>query len=1092
MEKIDYDYLTGLYNRKGMEEYFNTLNVDEPVQVMFIDLDNFKTVNDMYGHASGDDTLIGFAAMIQSVVPSDAACSRIGGDEFVILIPGFYLRDKLADIAADILQSIRRERVNNSAFEVISASIGIVWEVYPGEGLDELLNYSDAAMYKAKLLGKDNYVFFDEYEDKILAEKEMEVTAATALKEGRFIIKYHPVIHLQSSKLLRTEACCFWKKNEKKIWGRNDFRPVLEKSGFIQEVDLYIFEELCKVVSRFRRTGRKNVVISVQFSYILFLRDSLIETLKEIMGRYGAKASDFELNLEEMVFGPRGSDRLILNMQKLKEEGFSIALTRFGEDFSSFRYLEDMPISAIKFDAGYIEENIRNNRGKRILKTLFELGKDMKFLVIGCGVSSETEAKFLATNGCDGASGKYYSDHLELEEYLDFITNELRENETSYQFRFKNDLNSTDGKHKGIIVGDGVEFSEGISDEWGGLSFLGGETNTNLVSFSTDMINGGSYTVSMWVKPMDVQNWISAFFVRYEAGFASFMPSVSGGVSVYRIHREEFSDVWHDVLIPGIPVRKWSFVTAVYDAFNESSRLYINGELKGTIVEVPNLTQSSMLYLGGDIYQVSYRGYISAFQIYKEAKSDEDIEKMYKAFTGQPGFRGDDEADEIAEYPLHDPAIYEDSDDKNLYLYTTDGNAWISGDIAHWKPLGRVVREVPKEAVEWTGSRAIWAPDIVRRSNEYRLYCSNSSFGSQRSCIFLATSSNPRGPFVAKKVVIKSDETLDINAIDANIAIDHETGDHYLLYGSFFGGIRLMPLDNSTGLPLNAGADGSGVGSLKLMPSYKEGMTFKDLSEEELEKRTGICLARRPLWNDGSIEGPYMIYHGETGYYYLFVSYGSLFSDYNIRVGRSKKITGPFLDFNGKDLRADSDEDCSVGLMIDCGYRWLTGSPYMAPGHNSALVRENGDMFIVSHIRKLRFCEEDAGPGLLQIRKMFMTPDGWPIVASEPYTNEALNRIRDEVIPGMYERIELRPSIPQGIMHSHPMELKKDGTLMICSVRGTWRRTGDYTLELKYGPITEFVHLEKGLDRDGNRTTVIMSGLSDKGICTWARKRKYF
>ena len=162
--------------------------------------------------------------------------------------------------------------------------------------------------------------------------------------------------------------------------------------------------------------------------------------------------------------------------------------------------------------------------------------------------------------------------------------------------------------------------------------------------------------------------------------------------------------------------------------------------------------------------------------------------------------------------------------------------------------------------------------------------------------------------------------------------------------------------------------------------------------------------------------------------------------------------------------------------------------PYMAPGHNSVIKTSEGDMFLVSHIRKMRFLEKDPGVGLLQIRRLFMTPDGWPILSSQQYARETFRIARLPVIPGLYERLELRPSIPQGIAHAHPLKLYKDGRLECCSVVGSWKVVDEYTLEFKYGPITEYIHVEKGLDHDNNKTTVLLSGLTSQGICTWAKK----
>lgn len=404
----------------------------------------------------------------------------------------------------------------------------------------------------------------------------------------------------------------------------------------------------------------------------------------------------------------------------------------------------------------------------------------------------------------------------------------------------------------------------------------------------------------------------------------------------------------------------------------------------------------------------------------------------------------------------HDPAIYRDPENHRYYIYSTGAFCQCSVDLIHWESLGKVVDAPPKESVCWTGSTDIWAPDIIKVGEEYRLYCSNSSWGVRQSCIFLAVSHSPEGPFVPEGCVLKTSDALPVNAIDANIIEDAETGNMYMLYGSFWGGCHMILLDRETGLAA--------------------------------EKGIGTCVARRPKWTDCSIEGPYMIYHKENGFYYLFVSYGSLKSDYNIRVGRSRNITGPFLDYHGRNMTDLEDYDASLGLMISCGYRWLDGIPYMAPGHNSVLQDTDGQLYLVSHIRQMNFTDTPE-PSLLQIRHLYMTPDGWPIAAAQPYAGEQIQPLSAEDLLGYYERISLTPSVPQGIQSAHPFRLMEGNRMESCSVIGSWHMKDHVTLELQYGNITETVIASPAWDHEREKPTLILSGLTDTGICTWYKKR---
>lgn len=403
----------------------------------------------------------------------------------------------------------------------------------------------------------------------------------------------------------------------------------------------------------------------------------------------------------------------------------------------------------------------------------------------------------------------------------------------------------------------------------------------------------------------------------------------------------------------------------------------------------------------------------------------------------------------------HDPAIFQDPESHLYYIYCTGAVCRRSSDLIHWETLGKVIDSPPAESVEWVGGTDIWAPDIVKVGDEYRLYCSNSTWGVRQSCIFLAVAKHPEGPFISRGCVLKTTDEMNVNAIDANIITDNETGKMYMIYGSFWGGCHILPLDTVTGLSAIAGP--------------------------------GTCVARRPQWMSGGIEGPYMIYQPDFGYYYLFVSYGSLKTDYNIRVGRSKSISGPFLDPNGKCLTDLNDPDNAIGLLIHCGYRWNDGTAYMAPGHNSVLCNEKKEWFLVSHIRELNF-KTQPEPSTLQIRRLYWTPDGWPASASQPYDGEQLQPIPAASLYGRYERIQLTPSLPQGIQTSVPMKLFSDGRMECCSIQGTWHMTGSYTLMIEYGEIQEFLIASVCWDHELGCPSIMLSGKTSRHISIWAKK----
>ncbi len=425
--------------------------------------------------------------------------------------------------------------------------------------------------------------------------------------------------------------------------------------------------------------------------------------------------------------------------------------------------------------------------------------------------------------------------------------------------------------------------------------------------------------------------------------------------------------------------------------------------------------------------------------------------------VSKPVFRRGERPDlpENSLWLTHDPAIYHDPVSGNYYVYGTEAKGLRSKDLINWEQIGRVTDKPPAEAFEHVGTNAIWAPDIVKVGDEYRLYCSNSSFGVQQSCIYMAVADNAEGPFIPRGIVVKTDNTCPLNAIDANIIQDVNSGEQYMVYGSFWGGCHILKLDKETGL---AGEEGFGK-----------------------------CIARRPLWCDGAIEGPYIIYNPDTKYYYLFVSYGSLNSDYNIRVGRSKCVTGPYLDHNDRDMTDLNDFDNTLGYMIACGYSFHEGTQYMGPGHNSVLRDFDGEWYLVHHIRQKNF--KGGEPSTMHVRKILWSEDGWPLASPEIYSGEKLQPLKLDDIVGKYERIRLTPTVPQGMQTATTMELRPDFTASLgISIKARWEMVDEYTISLSYAKTTETYKVIPAWDYELWKPTLAITGKDNTGVCLWGKK----
>lgn len=237
MEK---DYLTGALNRHGLYEWYSELQKGTILQFMFLDLDNFKMVNDTYGHSTGDGLLIAVAKILETCM-EQATCVRLSGDEFIVVIKGRTRRQKVIDAAETINKRIQNKEGFSGIDIDVSASIGILLNQNSNEPLNDILFKIDTAMYQAKSNGKSCYVVFNDIADKVYDEVKMEQQQAAALTNGEFDIYFKPVINSQTSRLVLSEAELVWNMADGRKRGQKEFLTLFERNGFIRELNLWAF-----------------------------------------------------------------------------------------------------------------------------------------------------------------------------------------------------------------------------------------------------------------------------------------------------------------------------------------------------------------------------------------------------------------------------------------------------------------------------------------------------------------------------------------------------------------------------------------------------------------------------------------------------------------------------------------------------------------------------------------------------------------------------------------------------------------------------------------------------------------------------------
>ena len=442
-------------------------------------------------------------------------------------------------------------------------------------------------------------------------------------------------------------------------------------------------------------------------------------------------------------------------------------------------------------------------------------------------------------------------------------------------------------------------------------------------------------------------------------------------------------------------------------------------------------------------------------------------------------------------YNVHDPSCRKVGD--TFYMYSTDAiykenreeavKAGVplgyiqvrkSTDLVNWKFVGWAFPEIPQEAVSHVrrnaggeGATNIWAPYLTEYNGKYRLYYCVSAFAKSVSYLGMAESDSPEGPWTQKGCVVKTDSLSVMNAIDPSI-IQAENGEHWMVYGSYFGGLYALQLNPETGLALKAGDQGH-------------------------------CIARRANGKKDNIEAPEIIYNPEFKQYYLFVSYDPLMTTYNVRVGRSDSPSGPFIDIQGQDMR----EETNNFPILTHPYRFDNHPGWAGTAH-CGVINNNGTFFMM---HQGRLSPENLMMDL-HLRRMYWTKEGWPVVSPERYAGIQDTTFISSDFIGEWEIILIRDSkyvrnLSAGqilwgegelqedeVCVSVHYKLQPDGSI-IGEQPGKWNYSPATGLTLQIGD-EELQGLipHMGQDWENQKKTILLTGIEKHGFSVWGKRVK--
>jgi len=414
-----HDALTGLPNRVQLvqrleHELSRAARHGYFGAVLFIDLDQFKTINDSLGHPVGDRVLEVVANRLQQSVREEDVVARLSGDEFVVVLTVLDQNIETAALrAAEISEKIRtiisQPYMYDSMELRVTCSVGVVIFPDKNNSVHELLRYADTAMYQVKEKGRDSIEFFnEEMAAKVSRQLTMESDLHRAIDESQFKLYYQPKIDVQSGRVVGAEALLRWKHPTKGMMSPVDFIPVLETSGMIIDVGQWVLEEACKTLVKWSQSGlwKPGMTMSINISPRQFRRAAFVDDVIRVLENYPIPEASLDMEITEGILIQRVDDAIV-TMSTLSEHGISFSLDDFGTGYSSISYLKRLPVSTLKIDKGFVRDIIDDRNDRVLVETIITMGRLLDMKLVAEGVEEAEQLAILQTFGCD-----YYQGYL--------------------------------------------------------------------------------------------------------------------------------------------------------------------------------------------------------------------------------------------------------------------------------------------------------------------------------------------------------------------------------------------------------------------------------------------------------------------------------------------------------------------------------------------------------------------------------------------------------------------------------------------------------------------------------------------------------
>ncbi|HEY9795748.1 MAG TPA: EAL domain-containing protein [Leptolyngbyaceae cyanobacterium] len=419
--QASHDRLTGLPNRMLFEDRLSlalahTHRYGEMLAVVFLDLDSFKTINDTLGHAVGDQLLQNVAERLTGCLRSGDILARWGGDEFTLLLSPISRAEDTAKIATEILDTLNAPLQFNGQELHIKASLGIALAPYDGEDADTLLKNADAAMYRAKQKGRNNYqLYTSAIGTKAQERLVLENNLYKALERQEFQLYYQPQIDLKSGEIVGMEALIRWHSQESGFISPSQFIPIAEEMGLISPIGEWVLWTACAQNRTWQSLGFPPVRMAVNLSARQFQQKNLVNTIAQVLESTKLEPRYLELEITESI-AMQDISLTISVLRTLRSMGIQIAMDDFGTGYSSLSSLKSFPLDKLKIDQSFVRELVTDSFDAAIITALVALGHGLKLEVIAEGVETQEQLAFLRAAKCDGVQGYFLSRPLPAQE----------------------------------------------------------------------------------------------------------------------------------------------------------------------------------------------------------------------------------------------------------------------------------------------------------------------------------------------------------------------------------------------------------------------------------------------------------------------------------------------------------------------------------------------------------------------------------------------------------------------------------------------------------------------------------------------------